>query len=535
MIINRIALGNATEAYVEDQLNESINIIFSDDNNKGKTIVIQSIMYCLGNVPAFPASFDYKKYHYYLEFTHNNNLFRICRKGNTFVISNDTKLMIFDNVSEMKRYWTNNIYILPQIIKNNVIRIVDPQLFVQVFFIGQDKKDTSNISNKGFYNKDDFINMVHAYYGLGSIGLTPAEISHKKDSIRELKEEKQVLMTQYEVLKSKNISTAYLSQYNDKQLLERKIKDIEIIKDKIALLRKERNSALTRKTKYEIAIKELNSLNRTMNTGELRCLDCKSTHIGFATEANDSYSFDVSTPEIRKQIIGSINEKIISYAEEAERLTHEINVEQNQLQELLSEDDISLASIIMHKQSMLDAAGVDKRLFEIDNEINNLIDAMKANDLCSSEQKEKQKALMFSILNEMNYAYKYIDPDGTLTFSELFTKGDQVYSGSEATEFHLVKLYALAKVLKHPSPIIVDSFRAEDLSTDREKIVIELFSTLDKQVIFTTTIKEEETGKYRDEKGINSIDYSKNAPSKILNENDVTEFTELLGVISVSL
>lgn len=135
----------------------------------------------------------------------------------------------------------------------------------------------------------------------------------------------------------------------------------------------------------------------------------------------------------------------------------------------------------------------------------------------------------------MNRAYKNIDSMGTLAFEGLFTKRGQVFSGSEETEFHLVKLYALAKVLKHTYPIIVDSFRAEDLSTARECAVIELFSSLEKQIIFTTTLKKEEINKYGAIDNINNIDYSQNGSSKILNKSDVADFKRLLKNISINI
>lgn len=74
----------------------------------------------------------------------------------------------------------------------------------------------------------------------------------------------------------------------------------------------------------------------------------------------------------------------------------------------------------------------------------------------------------------MNELYHQIDPDGNLTYTSLFTQRNEVYSGSEATVFHLVKLFALQQVLRHNFPIIVDSFRAEDLSTGKEKTVLEI-------------------------------------------------------------
>ena len=63
MIIHKVAVGNNEEAYIETRFSDSFNIISSDDNNKGKTILIQSLVYCLGNVPVFPSSFDYKNYY----------------------------------------------------------------------------------------------------------------------------------------------------------------------------------------------------------------------------------------------------------------------------------------------------------------------------------------------------------------------------------------------------------------------------------------------------------------------------------------
>lgn len=38
MKILRVAVGNSKEAFIESQFTEGLNIISSDDNNKGKTI-----------------------------------------------------------------------------------------------------------------------------------------------------------------------------------------------------------------------------------------------------------------------------------------------------------------------------------------------------------------------------------------------------------------------------------------------------------------------------------------------------------------
>lgn len=119
----------------------------------------------------------------------------------------------------------------------------------------------------------------------------------------------------------------------------------------------------------------------------------------------------------------------------------------------------------------------------------------------------------------MNELYHQIDPDGNLTYTSLFTQRNEVYSGSEATVFHLVKLFALQQVLRHNFPIIVDSFRAEDLSTGKEKTVLEISKSINNQVILTTTLKHEELGKYD-----YHINYISHIPSKILDGRYVADF-----------
>ena len=165
MIIRKVAVGNSEEAFIEDTFSEGLNILLSDDNNKGKTIIIQSMLYALGNKPIFPDSFNYKDFVYYLEFEHNSEIYIIVRSGDEFVLKYSDKLGIFEGMSELKRFWNNNIFQLPMIQFHGEKRIVDMELFVQLFFVGQDGKDTSTIFNSGFYHKDDFRNMLLSYSG----------------------------------------------------------------------------------------------------------------------------------------------------------------------------------------------------------------------------------------------------------------------------------------------------------------------------------------------------------------------------------
>jgi hypothetical protein len=534
LIITKVAIGNSKEAFIEDSFSKAFNIISSDDNNKGKTILIQSMMYCLGNSPTFPSTFNYQDYYHIVEFSVGEKLYHLCRKKNSFILKSDTGLMIFESISELKRHWTKYILKLPTIFKNGIQRIVDPELYFQLFFVGQDKKDTANIANKGFYNKDDFYNMLYSFAELGAAGLPAEKVEVTRRKIRDLKEEKTTLLKQYKILKSTKKAASYLSSVNDKISFKIKLSHIDKIKNQIADLRKIRNAALSRKSMCEVTLKELNSLNRTISGGELRCMDCNSAHIGFSSSIESSYTFDVSTPEIRSQIISSIKDKIASYLEEIDRTTVEINNCQEEMESLLSSEEISLEALIAFKQDVYNASDAENRIKEIDVKIKCWDDSINVSQNISDQLVKKQQKLVEDIITSMNHTYKQIDPLGNLVFNSLFTKKNQVFSGSEATEFHLVKLFSLAKVLKYKLPLVVDSFRAEDLSTEKEEMVIKLFGELGLQIIFTTTLKTEELGKYENQPFINNIDYSSHRPSKMLNTSYLNEFRQLISEFAIT-
>ena len=535
MIIKRTAVGNKNEAFIESDFHTGINIISSDDNNKGKTIEIQSMMYALGNDPAFPTTFEYKDYYHYIEFEVDETTYKLCRFNNGFVLKHDSVLMLFDNVSELKRYWNKYIFALPSIVKNQISKIVDPVLFLQLFFVGQDKKDTSNISHAGYYNKSDFYNMLYDICDLSGLELDEDEIKKVKEQLAKLKSERELLIKQHKILKSQETPVSFLSAVSDKTTFNKKLSEMEKISSKIAELRKARNTAATRRASWETTLKELRSLNRTMESGELRCMDCNSTNISFSSSKKNAYAFDVSSVDMRNEIIASINEKIEAYTEEINKLASQINTAQDELQTLMNDEAISLEAIVAYKQDIFSASDAEVKIKEIDLETENLKNQLKISAGTTQSKKEQQLAILIAILNEMNVVYEAIDPNGNLHFDDLFTKKDEVYSGSEATIFHLSRLYALSKVLNHNYPIVVDSFRAEDLSTSKENIVLDLYKELPNQVIFTTTLKLEELGKYDTRTDIHHIDYKDHAPSKMLSEVYVNEFCELLSSLSINL
>lgn len=99
----------------------------------------------------------------------------------------------------------------------------------------------------------------------------------------------------------------------------------------------------------------------------------------------------------------------------------------------------------------------------------------------------------------------------------------------------IARLISIAKLTKHSCPIIMDSFRAEDLSTEKEERVLALLSELKRQCILTTTLKTEEKDKYVKMVGINAIDYTGHLSNKILGAEELPAFMKLLGGLGISL
>jgi len=82
---------------------------------------------------------------------------------------------------------------------------------------------------------------------------------------------------------------------------------------------------------------------------------------------------------------------------------------------------------------------------------------------------------------------------------------------------------------------MMDYFRDGELSTEKEAVVLDLFSKFSNQIVFTATLKQEELGKYDSDERINAIDYSGNTTSHILSDSFVDEFKMLLKPLMIDV
>ena len=535
MIIKTVALGNNEESYIEKRISDGVNIILSDDNNKGKTILIQSMFYAIGNNPIFPDSFDYKNYYYYLKFEHNDNDYEIIRKGDSFIIQTDDALHMLDGISELKRYWTKKVFDLPEFQFQGKQHLSDMELFVQLFFVGQDAKNTSTIFNSGYYHKDDFKNMLLSYSGVSVENISSDDERRIKRELETLRAARKDKIDLSDFYKSHSAATEYISHIKDKDAFNQKVADMESITEKISEIKKVRSKSASKRALWNSTLKELNSLNRNIEVGELRCMDCDSTNIAYKGQGKDSYSFDISTAEMRKHIINSIKEKIANFSEDISRYDAEIEKYQIELNRVMEEDDVTIENIVAFKSGFKSAEEIDSAITEIDNRITELQGELDTGAKVSEEANKKRQEFFQKFMEDMNAISNIIEGTTYKNYNDIFTKRGVVISGSEETVFYISKLLAIVNAIKHECPIVMDSFRAEDLSTEKENRVLDLFLELDKQCILTTTIKKEEKGKYDSFPKINIVDYTEHTTNKLLSPDYNDEFISILGTMNVLL
>lgn len=347
-----------------------------------------------------------------------------------------------------------------------------------------------------------------------------------------MKEEKSEIVKYYKFAKSHPKISEIVNKFSDWEALQAKKTILNDINARISELRKDRNREINRKIQLEELISELNSLNQELKVGRVICADCRSERVVFT---NKEFTFDVSNKYVRNKIMESINEQIQIKEEIIEEKTRNINNNQDQLKNELEIIPKSYKTILLHSEEIQSSTEIDRKLTEIEEKIEESNRTLKESRRVVDEGKLVNKNVISDILTMMNSIYKELDPNGTLIFDELFTKKGETYSGSEEQEFYFVKLIALSKVLDLEYPIIIDSFRDGEISSEKEKFMIAAYSSLDKQVILSSTLKIEEysNSRYSEFPFVTAIDYSTNNTSHILNNDEAPEFIEILKEFNI--
>lgn len=533
ILIKSFCIGNKEKSFYLDKFSNGINIIHSDDNNKGKTIISQGIMYALGNTPIFPKGFDnYQDYYFIVTLHKDDKIINICRKNDFFLV-NDNHLLTFDSVNEFKRYFNDNICCLPIINKNDIKHMAGLELFFEMFFLPQDKRQTSNICNKGRYIKDDYIECIYSLMNCEN----PIDLKNEEEikiEIQNLETQKKVLKKSNKFLKSKKLEAKFATYTASKEFIDEKLKNIEKCKASITELNNTKNRMTNRKIKNELLLKEIASLNRELESGELICLECGSNNIVY-NSIGSSIKFEISDSDIRNEIKKTIENRIQICLENILDLDAQIVIKKQELSKLMEDDDVNLENLIFYKNEIVNASTIDKQIFDIEQKILGLKDKIKTYQTTNNNNKNSRNEIYNRFIENMNYFYTSSEPDDPLIINEIFTKNDVNYSGSQGALYLMSRIYACSKLLDINFPIIIDHFRGGELSSLKEDNIIKLFNSLNKQIIFTCTLKNEEYDKYTNNEQINEISFNNVEKFNLLQERDNEVFRNLLKLFSINI
>lgn len=533
MIVLETGFGDKDEAFIESRFTSGVNILFSDDNNKGKTLVMQGLMYSLGNEPIFPSGFNYRECTFYTKCDFDGAIWSFLRKYHSIIASKEGRIHVFDSISEFKHFFNSNIKKLPLIVKDGNKKIADLELVYQLFFLPQDKRDPSNVISSGYYKKSDFYELIYSITDGGPAPLDEILINEIKRELTTLGEERKVLEKRFSFAKKHPTLSQLASKSSDREAAQAKRSVIDSINTRISESARDRTREVNRVSKLERLIAELYSLNRELSVGKVQCADCGSSRVIYK---NEEFSFEVSNQFVRNEIIESISEQIKIRQEIIEEKTRLINHEQDSLQRELQSISKPVQTILLHAEEISTSAEIDNKITKIDSRVSELKHQLDDSKKASIEAKAGKSNIVNEIVGVMNSIYKELDPDGRQIFDDLFSKKGQTYSGSEEQEFYFSKLVALNSTLRHDYPIIIDSFRSGELSSGKEAFMINLFSKLNKQVIVTSTLKSEEysANRYSTFKKVNAIDYSSHQSSRILSHEYIDEFNRILSSFKIT-
>ncbi|EEX31056.1 MULTISPECIES: hypothetical protein [Vibrio] len=526
--ILKVAFGNKDEAFIEDRFTDGVNVIYSNDNNRGKTLVIQGLMYSMGYESIFPSTFSYKDKYFYSEVEIDNQKYSFLRKSNNVSIRGEDFFQIFNSIGEMKYFISKNIFNIPKIIKDGRETLVDLTVLYELFFIGQDQRKPSSLISTNYYKKADFKNMIYQLYGFDDNNRDLEDIDSLKKKLNLLKDDLKRVKKRISIYNESKSVSKITSRMYDSEQVNKKSKAIAEINSEISKIQRSRQSEINRKNKLENLIKELNSLNREITAGNVKCADCNGQNIVFV---NDTMTFDVSNVVVRNKILNSIKENIELKESIIGDLTSQINFQQSRLLEELKDTPPDFRDIVVYQQEILASETADVESFRLQGEISLLNTRLYNANSLNTASIDSKRELDQKITNSMNKFYKNVDPNGILVFEDIFTTKSSTFSGSEEQEFYFCKLLSLNEVINHNFPIIVDSFRDGELSSEKEDKMLEVYCSLGKQVILTSTVKQEEyrENKYHTASRINDIDYSGHEDCKVLNSTEATKFLDILS------
>lgn len=441
------ALGNSEEAFVETRFSNGLNIIYSNENNKGKTILIQSVMYSIGNTPIFPAGLDSRKYYFYTKFDHDSRTLEFLRKRDSILVRENGIVTIFDSITDFKLYFNEEIFRLPRFVKDGRPTMADTALFFQTFFLPQDKRNTSSVINGGQFNKTDFTSMVKVLINPNFSSLDSSELSKMKSHRKVILQQIATLNRRRSFARDNPVVARQVLLSADNAEFQKQSDDLQKLNSDISSVINKRNRENNRLFKFNSLINELNSLNRNIEIGQVKCADCGSDNIVYS---NGEFTFDVSNDVVRREVIASIRCQIDNKVAAIQEYSNEISRLQLEIQSRMSMLTPEVTDIIISREAVLNERDNDLKIIDLSNELKTIEDRLAVQESLEKQSTQDVNQKLGDLIDEMRGIYTAIDQVDTSSIEGLFTKSNENFSGSEEQIFYFSKLVAISKHLSLP-------------------------------------------------------------------------------------
>lgn len=458
----------------------------------------------------------------------DGNIFEFLRKNNTIAVKHGENVTLLNDTSELKYYFAKNIFSLPYIIKDGFQKLVDVSLFYQLFFVGQDRRNPSNIVNTGYYNKQDFANMLYSLSGCLTLTESIENLKSLRAKLRTCKSDIATLSKRLTFYQEHPEIASAVSRAADRESIEKERQEYQALNDMISAMQRKRSRLTNRKIKLENLITELNSLNTQLKAGEIRCQDCGSSNIAYVS---GDMSFELTNDLVRKNVIKSIHDSIILYTAEIAELQEKISQKLEELNQKVQKTPVPVSNMLIYSDTIRTYSEDEQRLSALQTKQDAIEAEIEAEQKYQDSNTKMQDQVKATILASMNTFYKLIDPDGTQVFKDFFATKSMTFSGSEEQEYYFSRTLAIFWALKHSFPIIMDCFRKGELSTKKENMMIEEYKKTGVQVILSSTLKDEEYSsgtKYYNMDGVNAINYESNPNSHILQNTYSEQFMSIV-------
>lgn len=537
--INTVAIGNNEEAFIENRFKKGVNIIYSDDNNRGKTILMQAIMYTIGNVSVFPTkpkAFYPRNYLFYLELEIDGKIYYFLRKGNSICILQDNELIVCETIHDFTDYFDQSINKLPYFKKDrkDIINRASLELFYLCFFLGCDKKSTNSLPSSAInrYNKRDFENMLcGVQVDTKNLENSYKKIGENKQIILELKEQMKIIDKKRKKIKEfESLDNTYIPKctkeefYKYKNMIERLGNDLN---DRI----KEKKRLINKIYQKRGIINQINSIKQSVENGFLYCEDCNSYNIRYSASKR-GMSFDITNKRTRDRILDNLYNDLDKLNSQLDSLDKIIMQKQVEYSNFINKNSNTFSSndVLYFLDYIKDSTNFNEEYANILLKIDNLdkeTEMIKKSIENENELIKKiKKELEYNLRNE----YYKVDNEIEGELDGLFTKATESFSGSQAQFFLYSRIMAITKYFDLEWPIIIDSYRDGEVSSNKEKIIIKELKKVKNQVIITSTLKaqEYEANKYSQIKEVNPIDYSDVPEMTLLRSEYVEEFKKLV-------